>query len=183
VPTDPENTPAESLGNGPEESKANEDGTEPTDKSTEVDDAPALIRRNGKTVSGRVRGNRVRQTEGLPPFILTESFLDNNVKLAGESVNESLAIVKGKEATIGTDEVEAKSATETEDLPIDESGGSLSNTPKYAINFDIFQELVVTLRAGLALRPPKNSNPNLPRPISKTTLPPVFSHVLCEPRS
>jgi len=182
VPTELENAPAESSGNGPEESKADEDGTGPTDNATEADDAPTPVRKNGKTVSGRVRGNRLRQTEGLPPFNLPESFLDNNVKLAGASLNETLAIVKGKEIITAADEVEVKSAAETEGLPVDESEGGSSPVPKYGINFDIFQELVATLRAGLALRPPKNSNPNVPRPISKTTLVLIFSLVLCKPR-
>ncbi|KAE9375752.1 hypothetical protein N431DRAFT_370578 [Stipitochalara longipes BDJ] len=167
VPTGTENTPPESSDIGPDESKTDEDGTEVIESSAEVDNAPTPARRNGKTVSGRVRGNRLRQTEGLPPFVLAESFLENNVKLAGELVNESLAIVKGKEAITGTDELEVKIAAETNDLPADESGSGSSPIAKYGINFDIFQELAATLRAGLALRPPKNSNSNpIPRPIT-----------------
>jgi hypothetical protein len=98
-------------------------------------------------------------------------------------VNESLAIVKGKQAIIGPDEEEIKNAAETENLTVDELGNESSHRPKYGINFDIFQELVATLRAGLALRPPKNSNSNtIPRPISKTTLVLFSSLIACEPR-
>jgi hypothetical protein len=83
VPTNTENASPQSS--EPVESKTNEESTETTENSTEDDNAPAPIRRNGKTVSGRARGNRSRQTEGVPPFILPESFLESNVRLARNS--------------------------------------------------------------------------------------------------
>lgn len=169
VRTDTDNSQPESSSNPLDESKTDEDGSEAAENSTEVDSAPVPARRNGKTVSGRVRGNRLRQPEGLPPFLLPDSFLENNVRLAGEAVKESLAVVKGKEAIIGPEEPEDKVAAETENPSADGLENGSGPTPKYGIHFDIFQEIVSTLRAGLALRPPKNSSSNpIPRPISKT---------------
>jgi hypothetical protein len=166
VPTNTENASPQSS--ELDESKADEETTETTENSAEADNAPAPIRRNGKTVSGRARGNRSRQPEGVPPFILPESFLESNVMLAGDLMKESLAIVKGKEAISGADDPELKISVETENQSAEELDSGPSPTPKYGINSDIYTEICATLRAGLALRPPKNSNSNLiPRPISK----------------
>jgi hypothetical protein len=175
VPTGTENASPESSRNDPSESTTDEEMTEATDKSAEVDHAPTPIRRNGKIVSGRIRGNRLRQTEGLPPFILPESFLQNNVRLAGDLAIESLAIVKGKEPISGADEPDLKLVAETEGQSAEALDAGLSPAPKYGINADIYTEINATLRAGLALRPPKNSNSNLiPRPISKIYFPYVL---------
>jgi hypothetical protein len=176
VPTNTENASPQSS--EPVESKTNEETTETTENSAEVDNAPAPIRRNGKTVSGRVRANRSRQTEGVPPFILPESFLESNVRLAGDLVKESLAIVKGKEAISGADDPELNISAETENQSVEEPDSGSSPTPKYGINSDIYTEICATLRAGLALRPPKNSNSNLiPRPISKIYFPNVLASI------
>jgi hypothetical protein len=92
--------------------------------------------------------------------------LENNVRLVGEFVEGSLAVVDGKEVMGGPDSSEAEIASVIRDQPVaDLASGSKSADSKYGISRYILEELEATLRAGLALRPPKSSNPT-PRPIS-----------------
>jgi hypothetical protein len=166
VPNDTENTPAEDPESVLDESKIDGEGTEAIENSAELDNAPLPTRKNGKTASGRARGNRPRQPEGLPPFILPESFLENNVRLAGEFVEGSLAVVNGKEVMTGPDSSEVENASEIGGQSATGlENGSKPADSRYGISRHILEELEATLRAGLALRPPKSSNPT-PRPIS-----------------
>jgi hypothetical protein len=74
---DAEKIPPETPGTVPDESKTEGKGVESTESVAETDNSPFPTRKNGKTVSGRMKENRLRQTEGLPPFVLPEAFLQN----------------------------------------------------------------------------------------------------------
>jgi hypothetical protein len=163
---DAEKIPPETPGTVPDESKTEGKGVESTESVAETDNSPFPTRKNGKTVSGRMKENRLRQTEGLPPFVLPEAFLQNNVTLAEDFVGGSLAVVKGEVVVAGANSSEPESALEIDNLPTD----GLESAPRpaesrYAIKDEIYQEILSTLRAGLALAPPKSSY-RTSRPIS-----------------
>jgi hypothetical protein len=173
-----ENPPPENAEDGLDEAKAEEEGTEAAEASGETDSVTLPTRtRNGKTTSGRIRGNRSRQPEGLPPFLIPDWFIEKNVKCLGDSdLGGSLAVygekgVDGTEAVEGetdADNTDAKVADEIARQSVDISDCELSSTEsaRYSVHVSVYKEILSTLRAGLALRPPKNSNQPPPRPIT-----------------
>jgi hypothetical protein len=170
-----ENIPPEKPENGLDGSRVEEEGTEAAEASAETDNITLPARsRNGKTTSGRIRGNPPRKTEGLPPFIFPDWFIEKNIKCLGDSdLSGSLAVYgeSGVQAGDGETEVnntDAKVATEIAHQSLDISDCELSPTEsaKYSVHVSVYKEILSTLRAGLALRPPKNSNQTITRPVT-----------------
>src|ERR1019366_5554139 len=98
---DPAPTETESEVAASENAQDESDKTEPeieggeSKKSTsEIEDLALTPKvKNGRAGTGRRGGNRPRQPEGLPPFVLPEWFLEKNVKCVGDpDLSGSLAV-------------------------------------------------------------------------------------------
>ena len=115
---------------------------------------------------GRVRPNRSRAPEGLPPVVIPEWFFKKNVLCAGEDVSDpDLAVCSVENGSDGSNE----NATHPEDLT-DYDLPSTQNT-KYNINVNVYREIVSATRSELSLRPPRN--------IPTTSIPRPFLHLHC----
>lgn len=163
---DETNTPEAGEGNAISET-ALDDGkleSEPP-KVAEVDSESALFKqgKHSKPASGRTRVNRPKKSNGLPPVILPEWFLAKNVKCVEDYDFPTGNTVEGKQNTI----LKADDTTEVTIQPNDEGPNSSLTTAtgsKYLINVDVYKEILATLKAGLSLRPPRNTNKRLLRP-------------------
>ena len=102
--------------------------------------------------SGRIRPNRPRKPEGLPPVDLPQWFFDKNVLCAGESPisDGSLAVYSGEFDPKGS--VEADQANDINDLDL-----PAAQDAKYTIQADVYREILAAVNAGLSLRPPRSS--------------------------
>ncbi|PBP15587.1 hypothetical protein BUE80_DR013686 [Diplocarpon rosae] len=149
-----------------------EDGTteEINTSSTEVG-TPASKTTKART-GGRLRGV-VRQKEpgGLPPVVLPEWFYKNNIKPAGrsEKLGASLAVFGSGAPASGDQEDAEKFNAEIARQSTEISACGLETTAaaKYSLQVDVYREILATLKAGLALRPPKNATNNtLLRPVT-----------------
>ena len=121
----------------------------------------SLIRK--RRVPGRAKIRRQTQPEGLPPVVIPEWFIKNNVKFAEDlSLTDGIAVYGRKPFEI----------TPSKDIELENSAGggvpvtegadgdhgvvrSNSESAKYSMHLDIYNEIHATLNAGLALRPPK----------------------------
>jgi SpoVK/Ycf46/Vps4 family AAA+-type ATPase len=169
IPEDPSiteedraNIVAEGQGQESEEAKV-EDETADSNRATDVEGLTIAPKtRNGKHGSGRLRANRQRQPEGLPPVVLPEWFWDRNVKLVGgPNLGGSLAVF----GTADGDETKVKAEMARQLISIQACDLSPTKDAKYSIHVDVYIEILSALRAGLTLRPPKNSgNPPISRP-------------------
>jgi SpoVK/Ycf46/Vps4 family AAA+-type ATPase len=97
--------------------------------------------------------------------------LEKNVKYLGDSDLSGSLAVYGERGVKGENEDNnpgSKMAAEIEQQSVEISECELNPTDsaKYSIHVDVYKEILSTLRAGLALRPPKNSNQPIPRPIT-----------------
>lgn len=140
------------------------------DNPGDAEDASVQVRtRDGRATLRRTRATRPRQLEGVPPFPIPDWFYKKNVKCIEDSqaLGGSLAVY-GESFIKENDETEdSKVATELERQAaiILDANLSAAVDAKYAIHVDVYTEIMATLRAGLALRPPKSSQP-IPRPIT-----------------
>ncbi|KAK2627573.1 hypothetical protein QTJ16_003539 [Diplocarpon rosae] len=181
VSEDPEAGPAAETGKkdrNPEKQELEPDEAKPEDgtaeeintSSTEVG-TPASKTTKART-GGRLRGV-VRQKEpgGLPPVVLPEWFYKNNIKHAGrsEKLGASLAVF-GSGAPASGDQEDAekvKAEVERQSTEISACGLETTAAAKYSVQVDVYREILATLRAGLALRPPKSTTNNtLLRPVT-----------------
>ncbi|KAK0100861.1 hypothetical protein ONS95_007308 [Cadophora gregata] len=138
----------------------------------EIVDLVAPKVKNRRTTSGRQRGLlRQKQPEGLPPLVLPEWFWTNNVKLAGDSkkLSGSLAVYGALASGDheGEDGAKLNAEIARQIVDISDCGLETTESAKYTIHVDVYREILATLRAGLSLRPPKNSgNLPVPRPVT-----------------
>ncbi|TVY90075.1 Protein MSP1 [Lachnellula willkommii] len=175
-------TPEETAGQGdghPEnpsiESSEGSDGNAGQDGTTEasrIAQGEALTPKprngNGKPTFGRLKGNRPRQTEGLPRVQLPEWFWKRNVKcLEDPAQSGTLAVYAytGFEGKLDRDTFDAELARMN--LALEDCDLTSSEKAKYSMHVDVYKEILSSLRAGLSLRPPKDSeNLNILRPIT-----------------
>jgi SpoVK/Ycf46/Vps4 family AAA+-type ATPase len=146
---------------------SNEDGvTEDPNQQVDVENWAMSQRRQARSGSGRVRPNRSRKPEGLPPVVLPEWFFSKNVKCAGEDASAgSLAVYPGKSASEGTPKALQTEGILEDDVP------AIQNA-KYTIHIDIYREILSAIKAGLILRPPRNIPMNsIPRPLTHLQCP------------
>ncbi|KAF8852686.1 AAA-domain-containing protein [Acephala macrosclerotiorum] len=134
--------------------------------------------RNGKPGSGRVRaGLRSKAPEGVPPIVIPSWFWEKNVKLVGElDLGGSLSVEGEKLFSSRTDSDNTAAETETVVESAEEPNleSTRIETTRYSIHKDIYKETLSSIRAGLILRPPKNSNSQaLKRPITVLQCPKV----------
>jgi hypothetical protein len=125
---------------------------------------------NGKPTFGRVKGNRIRQPEGLPPVVLPEWFWEKNVKCLEDPAQSGTLAVYGTTGMHNDTEGD-NSSLDAEihrmTLGIAECELTPTKDAKYSMQVDVYKEILSALRAGLVLRPPKNSDiPNINRPIT-----------------
>lgn len=124
--------------------------------------------RNGSsklTSGGRQKANRIRQPEGLPPVVLPAWFLENNVKCLEDSAESGTLAVYATSPAVSKEEFNEEYQRMAKDI-VD---CDLMSTEKanYSIQVDVYKEIMSTLRAGLTLRPPKNSeNLTVVRPVT-----------------
>ncbi|RFU29372.1 hypothetical protein B7463_g6975, partial [Scytalidium lignicola] len=153
------NENAEKLGD-PTDHTTNKDGvTEGQEvKNVEISQKVRIGR------SGRVRLNRHKQPDGLPPVIIPDWFWTKNVRCAGdpESTNASLAVYAQTQGDINSIDAEiARQATDIITCNLESTRNA-----KYTIHVDIYNEILCSLRAGLFLRPPTNiDSQSITRPI------------------
>ena len=125
--------------------------------STSLSDADSLATsrkaRQAKSGLGRLRVNRQRQPEGLPPVILPDWFWDKNVKRVEDPP------LCGNLTLYGTDN--SPGAGRAVPAEVDVEGQD--KLPKYEINVDVYHEILSTFKAGLTLRPPRTGK-NIQRP-------------------
>lgn len=123
---------------------------------------------NGKPTFGRVKGNRPRQTEGLPAVQLPEWFWEKNVKcLEDPAQSGTLAVyaLSGFEGKLDSEPFHAE--VDRINRALDDCGLTSTEEAKYSMHVDVYKEILSSLRAGLSLRPPKDSeNLNIIRPIT-----------------
>ena len=115
---------------------------------------------------GRMRPNRPRAPEGLPPVAIPEWFLKRNVICAGNDVLErTLSVDQGKSIF--------DKRVENFTHPEDNTESDLTSTlkTKYNLNINVYEEIVSATRSGLLLRPPRN--------IPLTSVPRPFLHLQC----
>ncbi|TVY44453.1 ATPase family AAA domain-containing protein [Lachnellula subtilissima] len=125
---------------------------------------------NGKPTSGRLKGNRPRQTEGLPPVQLPEWFWKKNVKcLEDLTQSGTLAVygITGVNGEVDGDDNSVAAEVARMALALGDCDLTSTKDAKYSMHVDVYKEILSSLRAGLSLRPPKNSeNLNINRPIT-----------------
>ncbi|CAL3973486.1 hypothetical protein PZA11_005717 [Diplocarpon coronariae] len=155
-----------------EEAKPENGTAEEINTSTEVGN-PASKTTKART-GGRLRGVvRQKEPDGLPPVVLPEWFYKNNIKPAGrsEKLGASLAVFgSGAPASgdqEGDDAADLNAEIARQSTEISECGLETTDAARYSINVDVYREILATLKAGLALRPPKNAtNSTILRPVT-----------------
>lgn len=123
--------------------------------------SPAPASRARYRTSGRLRGVPRQKLEGLPQVVLPEWFYENNIKRVGSSkaLSGSLAVYSGAPSGgVQDDDDTANFNAEIARQFTDISACGLENKEiaKYSIQVDVYREILATLKAGLALRPPKS---------------------------
>lgn len=165
------NTEDQELQPEPEEEKAAEDGV--PENAIADTDVPAIGSRvkNGKLVGrGRPGISRPKQPEGVPPVVLPDWFWAKNVKCLGDPDLSGSLAVYGETGVVR----EADSESVNLDDGVDRQAPDVSNcglastaSAKYSMHVHVYKEILSTLRAGLALAPPRNTNnKSLLRPIT-----------------
>jgi SpoVK/Ycf46/Vps4 family AAA+-type ATPase len=148
------------------EGKNDEELTEDPNHQVDVENLALSQRRQTRYGSGRLRPNRPRTPEGLPPIVIPEWFFKKNVLCAGDDVSEgTLAVYSGGSGSEGTVEF----PTHLED--ISDPDLPSTQTAKYTINVDVYREIMSATRSGLTLRPPRN--------ILMTSIPRPLLHLQC----
>ncbi|TQS35035.1 hypothetical protein Golomagni_04555 [Golovinomyces magnicellulatus] len=145
--TKPSGIPTEDVDG--EEGKINK-----PDEPSSKPDHHSLSRRIKNGVGSRPKKTRSNPASGLPPTSLPNWFVQNNVHYGGDP--ESVKLV-------GQSNI-AELVTEVENPEIQESflqeAAEENNPPTpitYSLNHNVYTEILVTLKAGLSLRPPKNT--------------------------
>ncbi|TVY46395.1 ATPase family AAA domain-containing protein [Lachnellula occidentalis] len=132
--------------------------------------APKPRNGNGKPTSGRLKGNRPRQTEGLPRVQLPEWFWEKNVKcLEDPAQGGTLAVygITGVHGELAGDDSSVAAEVARMTLALGDCDLTSTKDAKYSMHVDVYKEILSSLQAGLSLRPPKNSeNLNINRPIT-----------------
>lgn len=151
-------TREQGLGQGKSEDELIDDSPQ----SVDVENWALSQRRQARSGPGRVRPNRSRKPEGLPPVVLPEWFFSKNVICAGQvgTSGGSVAVYSrksGSERIIETDQTNDISQS---DLPT-------APNAKYTIHVDVYREIISAVRSGLTLRPPRNiPTTSIPRPVT-----------------
>lgn len=155
----------------PEEEKAAEDGA--PEKAVADPDVVAVTSRlkNGKPAGrGRPGILRPKQTEGVPPVVLPDWFWTKNVKCVGDpDLSGSLAVYgeNGVAREADRETVSLDDEVNLQALDVSNCGLASTESAKYSMHVHVYQEILSTLRAGLALAPPRNANnKSLLRPIT-----------------
>jgi SpoVK/Ycf46/Vps4 family AAA+-type ATPase len=131
--------------------KHGEELAEDSNQQADVENLTVSQRRQARYGSGRVRPNRPRTPEGLPPVIIPEWFFNKNVICAGDNgSNGVLAVCSGQSESEKT----LENPIQADDLALGDS--ALTGNTKYTINADVYREIVSVARSGLTLRPPLN---------------------------
>lgn len=106
--------------------------------------------------SGRVRFNRHKEPDGLPPVAIPDWFWVKNVKCVGDSETADSTLAVYAQTQGDSSNIDAEIARQATDI----IACNLESTrnAKYTIHVDIYNEILCSLRAGLALRPPPNLN-------------------------
>lgn len=177
------------------EGEKGEDGAEGANRVVTIEDlilTPRILR-NGKSGSGKSRASRQKQMEGLPAVVLPEWFWTRNVKCVGDSnlggtlavygtknVNEILEsqnadtiaqappeMESNNASDASTEEIESREVTDEAKQEILVCGLEGTDSAKYSMHVHVYKEILTSLRAMLALRPPRNTgNASLSRPIT-----------------
>jgi SpoVK/Ycf46/Vps4 family AAA+-type ATPase len=139
----------------------NDELMDETNQQVDMENWALSQRRQTRIGSGRIRSNRSRKPEGLPPVVLPEWFFSKNVTCAGHShvSTGSLAVYSGENTSEGTIETPQSEDLTDCDLPTTQNA-------KYTIHVDVYREILAAAKSGLALRPPRNIPlSSIPRPL------------------
>ncbi|KAG9246781.1 mitochondrial AAA ATPase-like protein [Calycina marina] len=155
-----------------------EDGVEEEKTDVFAEDSPnpgpdGEIPRKNKRVSRARR--RQSRPEGLPPATVPDWFLEKNVKYTEDLKSVDLLVVSGErrtgrggtaDTTIDPPVVESVPEEDTAVTVVGdgEKAEVPANKPKYSVHEDIYDEIYATLKAGLALRPPRAPAHSVLRP-------------------
>lgn len=120
--------------------------------------------RQGKSGSGRLRVNRQRQPEGLPPVVLPDWFWDRNVKRVEDPALSGALTVFGA-GSYPEEDGTLKAEAERQSLALVECGLPPLKDAKYTLHVDIYQEILSSLKAALSLRPPRTGK-TIQRPVT-----------------
>lgn len=151
---------AEDNGIVPEASKQTEgdnvEGDVASSSSSLADAETSPVARTGRQAKSRLRGNRQRQPEGLPPVVLPDWFWERNVKRVEDPPRCGFVTVFGGLAmTLEKHNVTLVLKEGHDDLDSCVSAVPAAKDAKYTIHIDVYNEIMSTLKAGLILRPPR----------------------------
>ncbi len=152
--------------------KAETEGADSSKSTQEIVDSLPLSQRakNGKQGSTRARLARQRHPEGLPPVVLPDWFWKRNVKcIEDQDRRGTLAVFgeRGLSNEVKGDSTVLDAEIARQSLDVSECELSPTESTRYSIHVDIYKEILATIRAGFALRPPKGSaSQSILRPIT-----------------
>ncbi|EPE30348.1 P-loop containing nucleoside triphosphate hydrolase [Glarea lozoyensis ATCC 20868] len=184
IPDDPsksanegvENPAPENESTGLDDSKVGEDGTKSdTPKALDdTEDTSTILSRakSGRVGNGRVTRLRPRQPEGLPAVVFPEWFWKNNVKRKDDPPRRGSLAVYATDNTSAEDQLESDTAIVDKldvgrmEEAVAKCGLPSADEARYTMQVDVYTEIFSTIKSGLSLRPPKNSDsPSLNRPV------------------
>ena len=144
-----------------------------TESASSKADEETLLAQKAKQLrngSGRARLNRPRQPEGLPPFKIPDWFLAKNVKCVSDAdLTGSLATYGGgllnlKEDTRDVEDYIQSTEVKRQSTDVVDCDLTPTDEARYSIHVDVYKEIFATLKAGLALRPPRHTSKTIIRP-------------------
>lgn len=120
--------------------------------------------KTGRQTKSRSRTTRQRQPQGLPPVAIPDWFLERNVKRVEDPSTGGTFSVYGSQSQ----NIDGKTIM-LENMESNDGPGSWSfpnaDEAKYRVHEMVFREILATLKAGLALRPPRMEK-NVLRPVT-----------------
>ncbi|KHJ32869.1 putative mitochondrial aaa atpase [Erysiphe necator] len=120
-------------------------------------------RQKNNGAGSALKKSRSNSVQGLPPISLPEWFFQNNVHYRGSCEPVKLT---GQFLVTELSVEDEKNAIKNSQLNVESEEKISSLQVKYNINHNVYTEILATLKAGLSLRPPKNST-------TRTTLRPI----------
>ncbi|RKF58475.1 putative mitochondrial aaa atpase [Golovinomyces cichoracearum] len=155
--TKPSEIPADDVVG--EEGKSNKHD-EPSSKP----DHNSLSRRMKNGIGSRLKKTRSNPASGLPPISLPNWFVQNNVHYGG---NPKPVKLVGQLHIAELVTQEENPETQESSLQVAAEEINYSTPITYSLNHHLYTEILATLRAGLSLRPPKNTDTKITlRPIT-----------------
>ena len=113
-----------------------------------------------RRATSRLKSNRPRNTDGLPPLTIPHWFLERNVKRVEDPARRGGLTVSGSEADM------KKAAREAPNDPdADLYAAPVVEDAKYSMDVNVYNEILLTLKAGLTLRPPRTEK-DIQRPVT-----------------